>query len=61
MLELNDARHLKFEKICDGIRPPLKDDFMWMADFMCNDNDTRRMWTGWNAKYSPQNKNTQKI
>ena len=61
MLELSDARRLKYEKICDGISSPRKYDFLWMTDFMFNDNYTTPMWVGWNAKYSPQNKTTQKI
>ena len=40
MLELNDARRLKYEKTCDGISSPQKYDFLWMADFTFNDNDT---------------------
>ena len=60
MLELNDARHLKYEKTCDGISSPQKYDFLWMADFMFN-NDRTPMWVGWNTKYSLQNKTTQKI
>ena len=61
MLELSDARRLKYEKICDGISSPRKYDFLWMTDFMFNDNYATPMWVGWNAKYSPQNKSTQKI
>ena len=61
MLELSDARRLKYEKICDGTSSPRKYDFLWMTDFMFNDNYTTPMWVGWNAKYSPQNKTTQKI
>ena len=61
MLELNDLRRLKYEKICDGISSPQKYNFLRMADFMFNDNYTTPMWVGWNAKYSPQNKTTQKI
>ena len=55
ILELNDARRLKYEKICDGISSPQKYDFMWVVDFMFNDNYTTTMWVGWNAKYSTQN------
>ena len=51
MLELNDARRLKYEKTCDGISSPQKYHFLWMADFMFND-DTTPVWVGWNAKYS---------
>ena len=61
MLELYDTRSLKYKKICDGISSPQKYDFLSMADFMHNDNYTRPMWVGWYAKYSPQNKTTQKI
>ena len=43
ILELNDARRLKYEKICDGISSPQKYDFMWMVDFMFNDNYTTPM------------------
>ena len=39
MLELNDAKHLKYEKICDRISSPQKDHFLWIADFMFNDNE----------------------
>ena len=60
MLELNDTRRLKYEKICDRISSPQKYDFLWMADFIFNDNDTTPMWVGWNPKYSPQNKTTKK-
>ena len=49
------------KKICDEISSPQKYDFLWLTDFMFNDNDTTLMWAGWNAKYSPQNKTTQKI
>ena len=61
MLELNDARRLKYEKICAGINSPQKYDFLWMAGFIFNDNDTTPIWAGWNSKYNPQNKTTQKI
>ena len=61
MLELNDARRLKYEKICAGINSPQKNDFLWMAGFIFNDNDTTPIWAGWNSKYNPQNKTTQKI
>ena len=61
MLELNDARRLKYEKICAGISSPQKYDFLWMAGFIFNDNDTTPIWAGWNSKYNPQNKTTQKI
>ena len=44
MLELNDARRLKYEKICDRISSPQKYDFLWMADFMFNDNYTIPVW-----------------
>ena len=40
MLELNDARCLKYEKICAGIRSPQKYGFLWMAGFIFNENDT---------------------
>ena len=46
------------KKICDEISSP---HFLWLKDFMFNDNDTTPMWDGWNAKYSPQNKTTQTI
>ena len=49
------------KKICDEISSPQKCDFLWLADFMFNDNDTTPMWAGCNAKYSPQKKTTQKI
>ena len=61
MLKLNDARRLNCEKICDGISSPKKYDFLWMADFMFNDNYTTPMWVRWNTNNSPQNKTTQKI
>ena len=61
ILELNDARHLKYEKTCDRISSPQKYDSQWMADFTFNDNDTTPKWVGWNAKYSSQNKTSQKI
>ena len=32
-----------------------------MTDFMFSDNDTTPMWVGWNAKYSAENKTTQKV
>ena len=32
-----------------------------MAGFIFNDKYTTPMWVGWNAKYSPQSKTTQKI
>ena len=32
-----------------------------MTDFMFSGNDTTPVWVGWNAKYSPENKTTQKI
>ena len=54
MLELNDSRHLKYEKICEWISSPQKYDSLWMADFMFNYNNTSPMWVGWNAKYSEQ-------
>ena len=34
MLELNEARRLKYDKTCDGISSPQKYDFLWMVDFM---------------------------
>ena len=42
------------KKMCDEISSPQKCDFLWLADFMFNDNDTRPVWAGCNAKYSPQ-------
>ena len=53
MLELNEARRLKYDKTCDGISSPQKYDFLWMVDFMFIDNDTTPMWVGCNTKYSP--------
>ena len=55
MLELNNARHLRCEKICDGLSYPQKYDFLRTANFMFNDSDTTPMWAGWKANYSPQN------
>ena len=60
MSRLNDTRRLKYEKISDGISFPQKYDFLWMADFMFNDNYATPMWVGWNAKYIPQNRITQR-
>ena len=53
MLELNEVKRLKYDKTCEGISSPQKDDFLWMVDFMFTDNDTTPMWVGCNTKYSP--------
>ena len=45
MLELNDTRRLKYKKTCDRISSPQKYYFLWMADFMFND-DTTPVWVG---------------
>ena len=40
MLELNHSRCLKYERTCNRISSPQKHDFLWMAEFMSNYNET---------------------